>query len=142
MIEIFKKELINDQLSLVAQKWVVDRTPYVFASEQEEYVRWKLKLSEKIDVDGRAINLIGSASAGFSLSPEKNYRAFNEESDIDIAIVSARHFELAWHTIRNLGAKIHGLSYIQKNSLEDHRKRLIYWGTFDTKKPGQTTVFS
>lgn len=133
MIESFKSELINDQLSLLVQKWIIDRTPYVFGSGQDEYVRWKSKLAEKIEVDGRAINLIGSASAGFSLSPEKNYREFNEESDIDIAIVSAHHFELAWHTIRNLGSRIHGLSNLQRNSLEDHRKRLIYWGTFDTK---------
>jgi len=133
MFDSFKSELISNQLSLVAQRWVIDRTPYVFEGDQSRYVTWKSKLAEKIDVDGRAITLIGSASVGFSLSPEKNYCEFNEESDIDIAIVSSHHFELAWHTIRNLGAGIHGLNHLQRNSLADHRSRLIYWGTFDTK---------
>jgi len=133
MIDSFKQELVNDNLSLVVQKWVIDRTPYVFKTDQAEYVLWKSKLANKIRVDGRAITLIGSASVGFSLSPDKNYRAFNEESDIDVAIVSSHHFELAWHTVRNLGAGIHSLNYLQRNSLADHRNRLIYWGTFDTK---------
>lgn len=133
MIEAFKTELLNNRLSLVAQKWVIDRTPHVFNSDQNSYVLWKSKLAEKIQVDGRAITLIGSASVGFSLSPHKNYHGFNEKSDIDIAIVSAHHFELAWHTVRNLGTNVHGLSSLQRNSLDDHCKRLIYWGTFDTK---------
>lgn len=133
MIDSFKTELINNQLSLVAQKWVIDRTPHVFAGDQTEYVIWKSKLAGKLGVDGRAITLIGSASVGFSLSPEKNFREFNDQSDIDIAIVSAHYFELAWHYIRNLGAEIHGLNPRQKASLTDHRSRLIYWGTFDTK---------
>jgi len=133
MIDSFKTELVSDQLSLVVQKWVIDRTPHVFDGDQIEYVIWKSRLAEKIGVDGRAITLIGSASVGFSLSPEKNYREFNEESDIDIAIVSAHHFELAWHSIRSLGASIHSLNHLQRNSLMDHRSRLIYWGTFDTK---------
>jgi len=133
MIKTFIKDLVNDRPSLVAQKWVIDRTPHVFGSDQNLYVLWKSMLAEKIKVDGRAINLIGSASVGFSLNPDNNYRKFNHKSDIDIAIVSAHHFELAWHTIRNFGSLIHGLTYKQRNSLEDHRSRLIYWGTFDTK---------
>lgn len=133
MIKAFKNDLVNDRPSLVAQKWVIDRTPYVFNSDQEEYVLWKSKLAEKIEVDGRAITLIGSASIGFSLNPDKNYRKFDQSSDIDIAIVSAHHFELAWHTVRNFGALRHRLTILQQNSLKDHRSRLIYWGTFDTK---------
>ncbi|MDZ7736630.1 MAG: hypothetical protein U5P41_11410 [Gammaproteobacteria bacterium] len=76
---------------------------------------------------------MGDAMSGFSLSPEQNYREFDERSDIDIAIVSARHFEMAWHAIRNLGSDIHRLNQRQRNSLADHRLRLIYWGAFDTK---------
>lgn len=133
MLNTFLNELVSNQPSLVAQKWVIDRTPHVFSSNQDEYVLWKSKLAKKIQVDGRAIALIGSASVGFSLSPDKNYRKFDDTSDIDIAIVSAHHFELAWHTVRNLGALRHGLTNLQHSSLEDHRSRLIYWGTFDTK---------
>jgi hypothetical protein len=133
MIKAFINELVNDRLSLVVQKWVIDRTPHIFGTDQHNYVLWKSKLAEKIEVDGRAIALIGSASIGFSLNPDKNYRKFDDGSDIDVAIVSAHHFELAWHTIRNLGALRHGLTSLQQNSLEDHRSRLIYWGTFDTK---------
>lgn len=133
MIETFLNELVSYRPSLIAQKWVIDRTPHIFGSDQNLYVLWKSKLAEMIEVDGRAITLIGSASIGFSLNPDKNYRKFDNESDIDVAIVSAHHFELAWHTVRNFGSLRHGLTNLQRNSLDDHRSRLIYWGTFDTK---------
>lgn len=133
MINVFLDDLVKIRPSLVVQRWVIDRTPHVFSEDQAKYVDWKSDLAEIIGVDGRAITLIGSASTGFSLNPHNNYRTFNDESDVDIAIISARHFELAWHAIRNLGALRHGLSHLQRASLEDHRSRLIYWGTFDTK---------
>lgn len=133
MIDEFKKDLVNYAPSLVVQKWIIDRTPHIFNEDQKLYVEWKSKLSDKIGVDGRAITLIGSSSVGFSLSPDKNYHDFHDGSDIDVAIISRHHFELAWHTIRNLGAERFSLTKPQKTSLEDHKNRLIYWGAFDTR---------
>jgi|GEM_PF-727769 len=133
MDQQFLQDLTNEHLHFVVQKWLVDRVPFVFDANWVKYVKWKSSLSSKIFVDGKAIVIIGSASTGFSLSPTKNFRKFDDKSDIDIAIISAHHFELAWHAIRTLGAKDHRLNPAQRSSLEDHRKRLIYWGAFDTK---------
>jgi len=133
MIKNFKQDLEVEPLNHVAQRWIIDRTPYVFNNDQIAYVNWKASLANAIGVDGKAIIFIGSASIGFSLNPTKSYRVYNESSDIDIAIVSRHHFEIAWHTIRNLGTLRHTLNSPQSRSLEDHRNRLIYWGTFDTK---------
>ncbi|WP_165857010.1 hypothetical protein [Marinobacter sp. JSM 1782161] len=133
MFDTFCNELQKKSLKNVAQEWVIDRTPYIFEEKQASYVQWKSELSNLINVDGKAISIIGSSCLGFSLNPSKGFRVFNEDSDIDIAIISRHHFELAWHTIRNIGTEMYSLNQKQRQSLEDHRKRLIYWGTFDTK---------
>jgi hypothetical protein len=133
MKEAFLTELESVPPELVAQRWVIDRTPVLFDANQRGYVDWKSTLASAIEVDGRAITIIGSACVGFSLNPTKNFRNFNQESDIDVAVISAHHFDVAWRTIRNLGTSVHSLNTKQRASLDDHRKRLIYWGTFDTK---------
>lgn len=132
------KEEFFDQLEsldphLVAQRWVIDRTPHLFNDDQAAFVDWKSTLASSIDVDGRAITIIGSAGVGFSLSPQKQFRDFDHHSDIDVAIISSYHFDVAWRAIRSFGTKIHALNAKQRSSLEDHKSRLIYWGTFDTK---------
>lgn len=133
MLKQFQQSLEKESLANVAQRWVIDRTPHIFGGDQVAFVQWKSELAQGLGVDGRAITLIGSASVGFSLNPNKGFKPFNKGSDIDVAIISRHHFELAWHTIRNLGALRHALTPLQAKSLEDHRVRLIYWGTFDTE---------
>lgn len=133
MVPQFLNELRSVAPELMAQRWVIDRTPRVFDDDQREYVNWKSKLADGIEVDGRAIAIIGSACIGFSLNPNKNFKAFGPESDIDVAVISSHHFDVAWRSIRSMGPQIHGLNGKQKASVFDHRKRLIFWGTFDTK---------
>lgn len=133
MKEEFLEQLESVGPDLIAQRWVIDRTPQIFDNDQTAYVDWKSKLASAIEVDGRAISVIGSACVGFSLSPTKKFRDFGDSSDIDVAIISAYHFDVAWRTIRNFGTKIHTLNRKQRASLDDHKARLIYWGTFDTK---------
>lgn len=49
----------------------------------------------------RDIYLVGSAQLGFSISPSghKRWRAFGDQSDIDLAIVSERLFEEFWNAL-------------------------------------------
>src|SRR5690606_3802231 len=85
--------------------------------------------------------LIGSAAVGLSLNPDKNFKEFNEESDIDVAVVSDHYFDISWHHLRNLGPRRHRLSTKEKLALQDHRERLIYWGTIATDKIIQILPF-
>ena len=112
----------------MASRWLIETIPFIFGSDIEDFILWKEELSQKIGVDSRAITLIGSCCVGFSLNPHKNFQQFDSESDIDVAVISYHHFELAWHWMRNLGASIYSLTQTQRNSVEDHVKRLIYWG--------------
>lgn len=134
MRDDFKYDLIDNSVSFICSKWMLDRTPFIFEDDRLKYILWKEQLAEKLQVDSKSMVFTGSSSCGFSLNPNKNYREFNEESDIDIAIISGYHFDIAWKTLRNLGTKRFDLNNIQQNSLKEHVNRLIYWGTIATDK--------
>ena len=55
-------------------------------------------------------------------------------SDIDVAIISHHHFDLAWHELRNLGANYYSLNTLQRDSIDKHKSKYIYWGTIATDK--------
>lgn len=141
MKEELSKEIIDQHPTFVSSKWVLERVPFLFNENFEQYINWKEHLGKLIEVDGKAITLTGSAAVGVSLNPDKNFREFNDNSDIDIAIVSDYYFNISWHHLRNLGPKRHRLRGIEKASLKDHRERLIYWGTIATDKIIQILPF-
>ncbi len=71
---------------------------------------------------------------GFSLNPRKNFGAFSPQSDIDVAIISDHYFSEAWRFLRSLDLTLAQLTNPQRNSIRDHRGRLIYWGTIAADK--------
>jgi hypothetical protein len=130
----FQSDLVSKPIPYLASKWVLERIPFVFGTDNNAYIEWKESLAGELEVDSRAISITGSASCGFSLSPFKDYQDFSAQSDVDVALVSQHHFDLAWHTLRTLGTKLYSLSPKQQNSVKDHGGRLIYWGTIATDK--------
>lgn len=133
MQEKFISELKSKSISLLVSKWILEAKPFVF-EESDKYIEWKETLSELIQVDSKAIIFTGSSSLGFSLNPNKNYKQYDDTSDIDLAIISELYFNLSWFEIRNIGTKYFDLTKKQQNSISDHRTRLIYWGTIATDK--------
>jgi hypothetical protein len=87
-----------------------------------------------LSVDPKNIVIVGSAGLGFSLNPIKNYKIFDERSDIDIAVISHYHFDIAWFELRHLGTKRLMLNSQERISVNEHVNRLIYWGTIATDK--------
>jgi len=47
------------------------------------------------------VYVVGSGNWGYSLNPEKGFKAFDTASDIDVAIVSVELFSQTWEQIRN-----------------------------------------
>jgi hypothetical protein len=78
-----------------------ESTPAIW-SKSIEYVRWRHEIAKRLDVDPMGIQLVGSARLGYSLSPDKKFKRFDESSDLDIAVVSNEVFEQAWLELRDL----------------------------------------
>jgi len=134
MVDTFKEELTANNASYICSKWLFERTPFIFNGDRLEYIKFMESLALKLKVDSKSMILTGSSCCGFSLNPNKNFKLFDDNSDIDIAITSQFYFDIAWKTFRDLGTKRYSLNAKQKSSLDDHVNRLIYWGTIATDK--------
>ncbi len=139
--EQFLQSLREDRLDAIASYWILERIPHVFAGNLKAYIDWKFRLSRPLEVDNSAVLLVGSAAAGISLNPNKNFKPFDVNSDIDVAIVSDHFFRIGWHALVNLRSKRYSLSPAAQQVISDHRERLIYWGTLATDRITQIFPF-
>lgn len=87
------EEFANEMLS--------EPIPWFFQNKfknqsEEKYSKFRFYMSQKFSIPPTAVMLGGSSWFGFSLSPTKKFRDFNENSDVDIVIVSKNLFEGFW----------------------------------------------
>lgn len=81
-----------------------------------QYDEFKKYIAKKLDVHYNNVGIAGSAKLGFSLNPQKDYKAFDETSDVDIIIVSQRLFYEFWkqylNDSYNLTTRIKNINYV------------------------------
>lgn len=133
MKEELIQELGHEPLSYLASKWLIDRKPHIF-NDYNDFIQWKERLGKLILVDSKSIIFVGSACAGFSLNPYKDFDLFDKYSDIDIAIVSTHYFNVSWDALLNFGTRFYTFLEWERSSILDHKKRLIYHGTIAADK--------
>ena len=66
---------------------------------QHKYFDLRSEIAEHFQLHPNEVLVVGSAKLGFSLAPDKLYRPFCDESDIDVVIVSSRLFDEIWKTV-------------------------------------------
>jgi len=107
---------------------VLERLPFVFESKAQ-YLIWRDALAAGLDIDGRDIALVGSAATGRSLNSRKQFGVFGAKSDLDIAVISQHHFEVAWQWFQISDVNlITGLDEEGKKKFEAHSKHYIFEG--------------
>jgi hypothetical protein len=80
-------------------------TPGIFAGDHSAWIEWRWTLAAGLGVDDHSILMVGSAAFGISLHPDKDFRAFSDKSDVDLAVLSQRHFDVAWFEMREMRDK-------------------------------------
>lgn len=113
---------------------IFDRIPAIFAGDRALFVNWKRMLAKELEVDPACITLVGSAATGASLNPSKNFKLFDDGSDIDVAVISHHHFTLAWRYLRMNPARRLRVDNRTRIAWDDHVHRYIYWGTIATDR--------
>jgi hypothetical protein len=112
-----------------ASHQLLDRVPWLFSS-RAQYIEWKCELGARLGVDPFSLLLVGSACVGVSLSPLNGLRPFSDASDVDVAVVSAVHFDQAWRWLRDLGPlRSLAAGSFDSEMLKWHRKNLVFDGT-------------
>ena len=78
-----------DLLDFLRRK-VLHGTPYVFKDREDEFYNFRKKIAEEFGVYFQEIYITGSAKLGFSYLNETE---FSLDSDVDVAIISAKLFD-------------------------------------------------
>ena len=131
-----RSELIKELIDLTPEDYVsqrlIDRVPAIFGEDRSSYIAWKKKLAQGLKVDPYGVILVGSACTGYSLNPNKNFREFHDRSDLDVAVVSDRHFDEAWRFLRDIRGTTHKLSQPAQRAVNSHRSGHVFDGVIAT----------
>lgn len=77
--------------------------PFAFHSGSLSFHDAACALALSLDVERNGIFCIGSGAIGLSINPQKisdgHLKHYDADSDLDMAIISSRHFELAWREL-------------------------------------------
>src|SRR5436853_276233 len=79
--------------------WLFSSDPYAFRGAEGAYSEFRGEISTLLDVHAAEITLVGSAQLGFSLRPNQLFRAFRDESDLDVVVASSELFDGAWRDL-------------------------------------------
>ena len=77
----------------IARLWLSEGIPFAFQQCPAVYGAMRSWLSSRLSVEAKEISLVGTARLGSSLSPNKLGKAFGEQSDLDLFVVSRRLFQ-------------------------------------------------
>ncbi|WP_155624917.1 hypothetical protein [Burkholderia vietnamiensis] len=95
-IRKFKDDLHLETKQLV-QKYITTGTSAVL--DEDLLFSLKKDVSDFLEIHPNEVILVGSAKVGFSLAPSKRYRAFGDQSDLDVAIISHNLFDKIWRSV-------------------------------------------
>jgi hypothetical protein len=96
-VEQFKKDLARHESSRLVRRHIF--FGLCARLDDDSYFELREVVSSQFKVHPSCIYVVGSSKLGFSIAPEKRYRAFGDQSDIDLAIVSDRLFDQFWTAV-------------------------------------------
>lgn len=104
----FKTELNNDLISdtVIIRKNLLHGNPIIYLDDEDKYFFLKQKVANFFNVSTTKVVMVGSAKLGFSIAPKKIWNDFNEESDIDIVVISETIFDEYWQELLNFNINV------------------------------------
>jgi hypothetical protein len=90
---ILKSKTVSD-IDIV-QRYVAFGQPFMFENEKS-YFDLKKIISKHFNVGYEKVIMVGSAKLGFSISPNKLWKPFGDESDIDMVVIDDLLFNRFW----------------------------------------------
>jgi hypothetical protein len=87
----FRGDLASFDAGTLVQRHITTGSSYLL--DEAQYHLLRARVAAEFGLHANEILVVGSAKLGFSIVKEKRYRAFGEESDIDVAIVSSSLFD-------------------------------------------------
>lgn len=89
-----------------------------------DYADFRAAISDTVGVSEGDVRLVGSARFGLSMSPSKGVRPFNDQSDLDVVIVSSGLFNEVWGEFRS--AYYNGYTWVKSRHSGDIFRKFLY----------------
>jgi hypothetical protein len=99
-----REEFFNELRSRAAEdlaRFYFEREEIVAFDGRESYLSFKNFVMNEL-VEAEYVAVVGTGNWRFSLNPDKDFKAFDEKSDIDLAVISIKRFNDAWEEIRKV----------------------------------------
>lgn len=116
-LETLKKELTNNDVSIVVNKYIMGGNPICFGGREILILHLKKALAEHFNVHTKNIEIVGSGKLGISLNSDRLGKQYDTHSDIDIAVVSSELFDVAWFELTKLESITYKLTDKDRNFL-------------------------
>jgi hypothetical protein len=130
----FKRRIRSESLDDLVKDQMFGGEPYVFRDRPESMDILRQHIASGLKVSGDAITIVGSAKLGFSASPDTFVRAFTEESDIDVIVVSPTLFDSVWYSALEWSLPQRGQRILNSDfRWRGQRMEDIFWGWLTPK---------
>ena len=131
-IESFKQDLkVKDPLDTV-RRLIINGS--CAAMPDDKYYELRKRVADNFGIHTNEVLVVGSGKLGFSIAPEKRYREFCSESDIDLVVVSESLFNEFWRLVHE-----YWIEYGQWDGFSGFRKYLfVGWIRPDMLPPSGT----
>ena len=106
-----KEEIIKDIKTLdtvsIYKKYLLGQDVWYFKNKAPEayhktYDEFKHYVADSLGIHFNNVSIVGSAKTGISLSPDKNFKLFDADSDLDLVLVSPTLFYKFWDAYLDL----------------------------------------
>lgn len=98
-VAAFRSRLADSEAMSIVRETITHGPSFVVSATQfvamREHLATHLSLSANRDVF-----MVGSAKLGFSIKTKRRWLAFNDDSDVDLAVVSPALYETVWSEVR------------------------------------------
>jgi hypothetical protein len=112
----------------IVNELLIAGVPFAFSDSPDAYDLLRSTLGAALRLPVDTMTVIGSGRMGFSLNPEKYGVPFSPESDLDVAVVSAELFDVAWFELLRLGRKYFSLDKNVQSWIDTHKGSNIFYG--------------
>jgi hypothetical protein len=96
-ISLFRQDLLQRDVPELVQRHITYGE--CFALSVETYFALKNRVAQQFGIHHAQVLVVGSAKLGFSIAPDKRYRPFGDNSDIDVALCSSDLFDAFWRDV-------------------------------------------
>lgn len=106
--------LMTDQV--IVQKFITHGTPHLFEKQDDKYFDLKHDIANHFRERPENVHMVGSAKLGFSIAPQKLWKPFDAESDIDMVVISEKIFKQFWHDLYDFNIALTSRTHIEETN--------------------------